>query len=342
MPDATGAACPGGRERTDQPLHNFNGANTWVLDAILNLDETLELYDTPSNLSQDVVDAAQARNIEMLRQAADLELTREDDNLRVRIVNQAGHKLPTGYPEGRRMWLNVQFYDDTLEPSNRLIAEHGAYDANTATLSTEDTKVYEAQLGIDENTASRTGLPPGKSFHFALNNRVITDNRIPPRGFTNAGFAAIQAAPVGTTYEDGQHWDDTEYPIPRNTTRAVVTLFYQTSSREYIEFLRDANTTNNAGQILYTQWEVTGRSTPVAMNAACVPFVRNHDGDVNQDGILTPRDALLAFKHFLGLADPPLDACQLDRANVVNPEMSGVTPEDALCILRHTLNIQSC
>ena len=29
----------------------------------------------------------------------------------VRVTNLTGHKLPTGYPEGRRMWLNVQARD---------------------------------------------------------------------------------------------------------------------------------------------------------------------------------------------------------------------------------------
>ena len=35
------------------------------------------------------------------------------------------------------------------------------------------------------------------------------------------------------------------------------------------------------------------------------------------DGAVTPADALLAFRHFLGLGT--LDACQQDRANVTNP-----------------------
>ena len=43
------------------------------------------------------------------------------------MTNNTGHKLPTGYPEGRRMWLNLRAYDDDGE----LIYESGAYDPAT-------------------------------------------------------------------------------------------------------------------------------------------------------------------------------------------------------------------
>ena len=67
-----------------------------------------------------------------------------------------------------------------------------------------------------------------------------------------------------------------------------------------------------------------------------------HDGDVTQDGRRTPGDALLAFRQFLGLAVPPLDACQRDRANVLDPEGSAITPADALCIFQKFLGLASC
>jgi hypothetical protein len=69
----------------------------------------------------------------------------------------------------------------------------------------------------------------------------------------------------------------------------------------------------------------------------CLP-----DGDVNQNGQITPADALLAFEHFLGVAEPPLDSCQQARANVDTPETSNVTPADALCIFQMFLSLPSC
>ena len=118
--------------------------------------------------------------------------------------------------------------------------------------------------------SAATGIPEGPGFHFAVNNAWYKDNRIPPRGFTNAGFESVQAAPVGHTYEDGQYWDDTRFAIPAGATQAEVYVWYQLASREYIEFLRDENVTDNSGQVLYDAWVATGRSAPVEMDEVTI------------------------------------------------------------------------
>jgi hypothetical protein len=273
MPDTTGTACApglGGALRDDLPLHDFNGANTWVLTSILSLDQSFLLYGPGegSGLTQDVVDAAIARNLDMLAKASDMELAQEDGKLRVRIVNETGHKLPTGYGEGRRMWIQVRF----LNPDGRLVKEHGAYDAAAAELDEESTKVYRIDHGIDETMAAATGEPSGPSFHFVLNNKTFQDNRIPPRGFTNAGFESVQAQPIRAQYRDGQHWDDTFFPIPKHATNALVRVWYQTTARDYIEFLRDENTTNGAGIVAYDEWVAAGKSAPALMDEGSIAF----------------------------------------------------------------------
>ena len=73
-----------------------------------------------------------------------------------------------------------------------------------------------------------------------LNDTVYFDNRIPPRGFTNAAFEAVQSPPVAYSYADSQYWDDTKYIFPPEAASVRVTLYYQTTSKEYIEFLKDA------------------------------------------------------------------------------------------------------
>jgi recombinational DNA repair ATPase RecF len=40
------------------------------------------------------------------------------------VTNLTGHKLISGYPEGRRMWLNMKWFDT----SHNLVREDGAYD----------------------------------------------------------------------------------------------------------------------------------------------------------------------------------------------------------------------
>lgn len=259
MPTVNAAGCAGGSERADLAQHVFAGANTWVLGAIL------DQYGPASGLTAERVAAAEARTAEMLAKAADLELTQSGDTLVVRVVNQTGHKLPTGYPEGRRMWLDVRFF-----AGEALVAADGAYDESTGTLDVEGTtKLWEAVHTIDTAVGLAAGLPAGTAFHLALNNVIAFDNRIPPRGFTNAAFHAIGAAPVGQSYADGQHWDDTSYAIPDGATRVEVRLRFQTTTREYAEFLRDG-TPDEAGPTVHALWEEHGRSAPALLARADV------------------------------------------------------------------------
>jgi hypothetical protein len=143
--------------------------------------------------------------------------------------------------------------------------------------------------------AQITNLTAGESFHLVLNNVVISDNRIPPMGFTNANFEAIQAAPVNYTYADGQYWDDTLYDIPANATQAVATLYHQTSSKEYIEFLRDANVTDKTGQVAYDQWVIGGKSAPIVMDSSMIDISSTEPiiGDLNGDSIVNVTDLLI-------------------------------------------------
>ncbi|MBU6413043.1 MAG: cytochrome c family protein [Planctomycetes bacterium] len=276
MPTTTGYAANPilADERTHLPQHFFNGGNTWVLRAVRNLypDETTYLS------AQSVADSIN-RAKDMLAKAGDMTLSVQNGLLNVRITNQTGHKLPGGYHEGRRMWINVQF----LDGQDQIIAERGAYDILTAELTTGDTKVYEAHHGLDAYMAAQTGKPVGESFHHVLNNKIYKDNRIPPRGFTNANFAAINASPVGATYADGQHWDDTSYSLPAGAVKARVNVYYQTTSKEYIEFLRDMNTTNTAGQIAYDQWALTGKSEPALMDTGLINLCV---ADFNNDSVV--------------------------------------------------------
>jgi hypothetical protein len=74
--------------------------------------------------------------------------------------------------------------------------------------------------------------------------------------------------PVAYTYADGQHWDDTHYPLPAGTRRAEVRLYYQSTSKEFIEFLRDENTTNTKGQEIFDLWNEHGKCPPTLMAEA--------------------------------------------------------------------------
>lgn len=251
--------------RTNLPLHDMTGGNTFVPKMVK------QKYAAEVNAQ--ALDAGMQRAKNNLQNSATLELTVNDDKTQasVRVTNHTGHKLPTGYPEGRRMWINLKAYSS----AGTLLQEYGAYDVATAVLTKEGTRIYECEPGISQEVADATGLPAGPSFHFAINSQIYFDNRIPPAGFTNAKLVAAQSPVIGASYADGQNWDVSTYSLPPGTARVEANLYYQTTSKEYVEFLRDANTTNNAGRELYDLWVAHGKSAPELMNSATWPSVSN-------------------------------------------------------------------
>lgn len=292
--------------RPDLGKHAFHGANTWVLRAVHSLYSPDDTFMTDEGVDTSIA-SAQA----MMRAATDLELAQVDgDELNVRIINQSGHKVPTGYPEGRRMWVNVRFYS----ASGALIKEIGGYDPATAELSMDGTKIYQAKLGFDSYGAQLHNKPEGPSFHFVLNNTWLKDNRIPPRGFTNARFASVQAQPVGYFYADGQYWDDTRFTVPPAAKLAQVRVYHQVTTKEYIEFLRDENRTNNAGQIAYDQWVLHGKATPTLMDEQLIS-VASCSLDFNGDGVFPDSSDLDDFLALLVQNNP---ACDVNTDGVVN------------------------
>jgi uncharacterized repeat protein (TIGR01451 family) len=240
------------------PEHSFAGANTWAPQLLQ--DARWRLAATGDALHLNVA-MQSARS--MLQRAATLTLDFDPQAMpkqaTVRVTNESGHKLPTGYPEGRRIWLNVRAFD----ANGQLVFESGAYNAQSGVL-TEDaqSKVYEAKLGIDDGNAIT------ETFHFVLNNSVLKDNRIPPRGYTVAGFDQPGLRPVGALFTDGQHWDETTYRLPDSAVSVVVSLYYQTASKEYVDFLRTRG--GNDGATLGLMWDDL-KSPPEIMAVAMEP-----------------------------------------------------------------------
>lgn len=255
MPRSPGYACFFGPARGDVARHEFAGSADWPLEII-----ALLYKDDPS-----VDQAAIARGREtarsMLRRAASLDLETTGDSLKVRVLNETGHKLPTGHIEGRRVFINVQYFD----AAGAMVGEFGRYDFDEALLDEDSTAVFEMKVGLSRTAARLTGLPQGVTDHMALADTIEKDNRIPPRGFNNAAFEKGGAPVVGATYADGQHWADVMYDVPPEAVSATVTVYYQIVTRAYIEHLRDANVTDDWGQILYDLWEQTDRAPPFPM-----------------------------------------------------------------------------
>jgi hypothetical protein len=265
--DPLAKACtvnPSGSRIGKLPKHEFAGANAWIPGIIKN--------EYGSNLTQQPEDydrtIASARA--MLASSAELATAitaytpatptnAGSITLDVTVTNLGGHKLPTGYSEGRRMWLNVQL----RSAENVFIGESGAYDSATATLAEDaQARVYEVLQGIwNASTQSCEVESAGvKKFHFVLNNCVAKDNRIPPLGFRLTAPedpAGYEVRPVAAAYAETSpgsgvlvNFDKATYTfaIPAGTigpVNAGATLYHQVSSRDYIEFLRDEAVENS-------------------------------------------------------------------------------------------------
>jgi MYXO-CTERM domain-containing protein len=90
--------------------------------------------------------------------------------LALRLVNHTGHKLPSGYPEGRRMFLNVRAYRADV-----LVFEVNPYDDEAATLrglpgapSSPALRPSEVHVGalVYEQHMSSTLTGEAVTFHF--------------------------------------------------------------------------------------------------------------------------------------------------------------------------------
>jgi hypothetical protein len=281
-------------------IHAFAGGNAWVPE-VLRAEYPALGIDASLAASADFARA-------MLASAADVDVVLPaaahpggDLTAQVSVTNLSGHKLPTGYPEGRRMWLHVEARDT----AGTLVFESGAYDTATGVLTRDaQVKVYESKQGVwNVGTGECETEAAGKDqFHFVLNNCVELDNRIPPKGFT--GGADLETNPVGYTYPEItpgvlSNTDVTTYtiPVPVNANMPITvtaTLRYQTISKEYVDFLRDeavdngfpndciSRSTGPVGDtragVLHDMWATHGRAAPVTMASAAAtmpvdPFV---------------------------------------------------------------------
>ncbi|MCK5091389.1 MAG: dockerin type I repeat-containing protein, partial [Gammaproteobacteria bacterium] len=206
--------------RKDLPLHDLTGGNYWIPQVMQYMDtnSTLILGGTLTAAKKAALDAGVLRAKSNLENAGSLSVTGNT----IKVTNLTGHKLISGYPEGRRMWLNIKWYDS----NNNLVREDGAYGPITAKINGIDTQVntildldgtntriYEVHGAISQEWSSQlialgysTSMPVGfdrvtgnvnytlgqvagqapgtyhETFHFVLNNQVVKDTRIPPYG----------------------------------------------------------------------------------------------------------------------------------------------------------------
>ena len=188
-------------------------------------------------------------------------------DVRVRVDNHTGHKFPTGYAESRRAWVALVLVDNAA--SERFLA--GAYDVETGAVSPSPaTHIYRAVQGHWD------GSKAVADEHLVLHDVVLSDTRIPPEGFTPdatthpssevayadglGGYNAFDDATLHVSLPDDAH----------GTYSLEARVYYQAMTKQHVDFLREANTTNDAGERLSQAWEAVGRSAPLIAGKAAV------------------------------------------------------------------------
>jgi hypothetical protein len=353
MMPVTGQGCDDGSafNRRDLPLHDLTGGNYWVPEAIKYLGDPNNPNGNRLRVGKEIttdqipaIDDGIIRAKNTLSGAATLSVSGNT----LKVTNLTGHKLISGYPEGRRMWLNIKWYDGPIGTST-LLREDGAYGDITADIGGTPTtvrslidlhdvnsKVYEAHGSITQEWAAKLltlGIPAStplsydratnvvtktlgdlaaetagnyhETFHFVLNNKVVKDNRIPPYGMDYDESVKRNTQPVpetqygsptsGGTYN---YWDNFQLNPPSGAVSAEVSLMYQPTSWEYIQFLYLSNNktpTNspndplflaNEGDNLLEAWLNTGMAEPYVM-ASIISWAPS---DADGDGILDSND----------------------------------------------------
>jgi hypothetical protein len=191
MPPRNGKGCnkPNAPQRTDVPQHDMTGGNYWMGDAIIYLDSIgkLRLGDRLADFQITAIQDGKMRAMETLNEAASLSVTGNT----VKVVNLTGHKLITGYPEGRRMWLRITWKDS----GGNVIRTDGEYGPigvsvpnpaggpdvqvqSILDLSGTNTEIYEAHYGMTQEWAAQLislGYSPDLALSYDRYDNSVVD-----------------------------------------------------------------------------------------------------------------------------------------------------------------------
>ena len=183
--------------------HTFLGANTVMQSMMRDFSEELGI---PPGLD---FDASIARNRDFLATSASLEVVdlvqsagAEGEQLEfdVKVVNETGHKLPSGY-HSRRVWLHVQVTDENgeqvfesgaMRPDGSIVGVAEDINPNdwerhfdTITSATQ-VQVYQAIVGNSDEVRTQSLLN---------GNHYLKDNRLTPKGFAKRSVTGNPTLP---------------------------------------------------------------------------------------------------------------------------------------------------
>lgn len=169
MPGFAGKAAIMGPDREQVASHWFSGANATVL-AYLGQHEGAQR-------ARDMLARAAAIHFQQLPAAI---MPGHYTSVAVKVANVgAGHKLPTGFPEGREIWIDFR----VLDASGRELYRLGSIKDGKTENGTRNFKV-------------RLGDKDGNELDVEVWNatQILSDNRILPKGYDTREFSFLVPA----------------------------------------------------------------------------------------------------------------------------------------------------
>ena len=225
--------------------HQLVGANTTMLTLLR--DNAAQLDVTGADL-----DIGISRARAMLQSSVNMHILSASVSnsvleARVSLVNNSGHKTPTGYPS-RRMWLHFKVVDS----NNNLVFESGrvntdgsiegadndidqaVFEPHYSLISSADqVQIYEPVMGNSDGAVTYTLLRGAQ---------YLKDNRLTPKGFNKsavpADIAVLGQAANDTDFNQGS--DEITYRFPVEVSgelTIMVSLNYQTIGHGFLQDL---------------------------------------------------------------------------------------------------------
>lgn len=220
--------------------HALRGGNAYLLRRLAANADWLNAGIGAAQLA-----AAASATEEFLQRSARIELAGGREALAVTVVNETGHKLPTGYPS-RRMWLHVVAIDDR----GATVFESGRFDARAGTLLDAAGRrldgpgailPHRTAIASPDHVIVWEAVPVdarGQRTHLLLGTAaIVKDNRILPAGWRadhpDAGRTRAIGVEGDPDFAPGR--DTVTFRLPASARTVRAQLLYQPIPPETIE-----------------------------------------------------------------------------------------------------------
>jgi hypothetical protein len=286
----TGAVNENWPERSPFATHSMVGGNTHVLELLRDYRDILGITNSTTVAGFDEKIAQTRELLENKTASVDIasnNIVNDQLNVDVKVTNNTGHKLPTGFPS-RRVWLQLT----VVNAENKIIFESGKPDVNgylstdTQRLAAEcltiakpedfdsnncyephrDVITNDNQIAIYETVLADTNEDITHVLLYA--NSYLKENRIPPQGFTNnqANTIEPQTLPTGVNgdtdfntlnNQEGSGSDTVHYQVAiagqPGPFSVEAKLHYQTIQPSFVNSLHADTGKVNRFKVMYAE-----------------------------------------------------------------------------------------